>query len=490
MELSKTKASAIAVGIAAIIAIPVLLSAAIVRSSCTDSFIATVFGVSTACGGVSQSVSGEVAFTDTNGEPTTLNLRDLAQFVEKQKALESGAPFGLSLSGNILTIKSGDASQSVDLGYLSTESRTTAEGANGESGADGAAGQSGASGTSGTAGQAGAVGQTGQAGAIGQTGPAGADGQQGVQGQKGDTGDKGDTGEKGEKGDKGDTGEQGVQGEKGDPASDDQVLYLTGTVLSISGGNSVDIAPVIGLADYNAGDGVAISGSRVISSTLGTSIGTSEIETSAVTGEKIAQSTIELSKLVASCTTGQVIQQLSGGWACGTIAAAGDVLGDVKTGLQSADHDGWVRLDGRQLSTLTGSQQSAAQQIGFTTVLPDATDTVLAQNDQTLGTVSGSNTRTIARNQLPDVTLGGSTNSSGGHTHNVSYLSTGEWGNWRDFGNQLTPEGTTWRTATTNTAGAHSHTITTQSINGGVTQQSINIQPRTLSVNTFVYLGV
>ena len=36
---------------------------------------------------------------------------------------------------------------------------------------------------------------------------------------------------------------------------------------------------------------------------------------------------------------------------------------------------------------------------------------------------------------------------------------------------------------------SHSHTITTNSINGGVIQQSINIQPQSLSVNMFVYLG-
>jgi hypothetical protein len=41
----------------------------------------------------------------------------------------------------------------------------------------------------------------------------------------------------------------------------------------------------------------------------------------------------------------------------------------------------------------------------------------------------------------------------------------------------------------TSSAGNHNHTITTASINGGVSQQSIDATPKSLSVNTFVYLG-
>jgi hypothetical protein len=36
---------------------------------------------------------------------------------------------------------------------------------------------------------------------------------------------------------------------------------------------------------------------------------------------------------------------------------------------------------------------------------------------------------------------------------------------------------------------AHNHTATSTSINGGVTQQTIDITPRRLVVNTFIYLG-
>jgi hypothetical protein len=41
----------------------------------------------------------------------------------------------------------------------------------------------------------------------------------------------------------------------------------------------------------------------------------------------------------------------------------------------------------------------------------------------------------------------------------------------------------------TSSAGNHNHTITTSSINGGVSQQVLDVTPKSLSVNTFVYLG-
>lgn len=46
-----------------------------------------------------------------------------------------------------------------------------------------------------------------------------------------------------------------------------------------------------------------------------------------------------------------------------------------------------------------------------------------------------------------------------------------------------------WATNYSAYAGSHSHTITTDSINGGVTQEPIDITPMSLSVNQFVYLG-
>lgn len=162
--------------------------------------------------------------------------------------------------------------------------------------------------------------------------------------------------------------------------------------------------------------------------------------------------------------------------------------GDVKTGFQTGDHNGWIKLDGRLKSTLTSSQQTQATAVGIGTNLPNATDAFLVQNGTTLGSVSGSNDKTIAQANLPNVTLAGSTNSTGSHTHTISFSSTAQNLAWSTSTggvagwNQSTNE-------TTSSNGSHSHTITTSSLNGGVTQTTLNITPKSLSINTFIYLG-
>lgn len=77
--------------------------------------------------------------------------------------------------------------------------------------------------------------------------------------------------------------------------------------------------------------------------------------------------------------------------------------GDVKTGFQTGDHNGWVKLDGRQKSTLSSSQQAQATALGIGPNLPNADNAFLVQNANQLGTVAGSNTITLAQNQLPNV---------------------------------------------------------------------------------------
>jgi hypothetical protein len=140
-------------------------------------------------------------------------------------------------------------------------------------------------------------------------------------------------------------------------------------------------------------------------------------------------------------------------------------IGDIKTGIQSTDHNGWVKLDGRLKSSLTTTQQSQATSLGIGSNLPDATNSHLIQNGTTLGSVSGNNTKTIAQDQLPNVQLGGNTNTTGAHTHNVSV----------PYKIQDAPYGnnarTVWEFVTninrvTDSQGDHSHTITTNSING------------------------
>ena len=158
-------------------------------------------------------------------------------------------------------------------------------------------------------------------------------------------------------------------------------------------------------------------------------------------------------------------------------------VGDVKQGFQSADHDGWVLLNGRALSTLTAAQQAAAATVGLAGNLPDATNAYLSQNGAGLGSVSGSNAVTLTQANLPTAVFTGTTSSDGAHTHTYTRYATiptnsstgGNNGRWR---------GT--QGVQTSSSGVHTHTVSVDSGGGDV---PFSIAPQTLSVNQFVYLG-
>ena len=193
--------------------------------------------------------------------------------------------------------------------------------------------------------------------------------------------------------------------------------------------------------------------------------------------------------------------------------------GDVKTGFQSGDHSGWVKLDGRLKSSLSSTQQTQATALGLGASLPDATDAVLVQSTGSLGSVSGSMSRTLAQNQLPNIAPSitvdntiATMQNAGSHQHAISVVSSSiggyAAGNPNAFKRDMAPTteanadltdrggGTLVNTGIIGSAGDHNHTInthghsaTSSSINGGVTQQTIDITPRKLIVNTFIYLG-
>ncbi len=158
-------------------------------------------------------------------------------------------------------------------------------------------------------------------------------------------------------------------------------------------------------------------------------------------------------------------------------------VGDIKAGVQTTDHNGWIRLDGRSTTSLTATQQTRATSLGFSANLPNANHTYLSQNGLTLGSVNGVNTRQIARDQLPLFTLSGTTSSNGlqnlvdvGGSYNAGHNTAPVIGHWAVVRN-------------VGTAGNHNHTITTDNINNTGTQQNIDIKPMTLTVNMFIFLG-
>lgn len=155
--------------------------------------------------------------------------------------------------------------------------------------------------------------------------------------------------------------------------------------------------------------------------------------------------------------------------------------GDVKYGYQTADHNGWVLLNGRAKSSLTASQQAAATALGIGTHLPNLSDKSIVgvSGTKTLNSSGGNASVTIAQNQLPNVTLTTSTNGAHTHTFNTSSGLGALTGMTPLLGNPTSQS--------TSSSGDHSHT--TSSINGGVTQQSVNVQNPYLALNGFVFLG-
>ena len=161
--------------------------------------------------------------------------------------------------------------------------------------------------------------------------------------------------------------------------------------------------------------------------------------------------------------------------------------GDIKTGIQSTDHNGWIKLDGRLLSGLSTTQQAQATTLGIGANLPDATNAYLVQNGGSLGTVGGSNSKTIARSDLPNFSQTFNTSTNGAHGHQVPAVSPSGTSLSRVAQGANGSSGTV--NIYTSSDGSHSHTITIPSLNGGVDQTSFDITPKSLSVNTFIYLG-
>ena len=165
------------------------------------------------------------------------------------------------------------------------------------------------------------------------------------------------------------------------------------------------------------------------------------------------------------------------------IAANAAIFCEVRAILATADFNGWYLVNGRLKSTLSAPAQTRATAcagIGAAANIPDATGKGLFQG--ALGTALGSSSITLSQAQLPNVTLGGSGNPT-----------AGVWGggnispNNNSSGNSGIPF---WVNATSQTSGFGGIVITTNSINGGVTQQAIPNTPASIGVNYFIYLGL
>lgn len=74
----------------------------------------------------------------------------------------------------------------------------------------------------------------------------------------------------------------------------------------------------------------------------------------------------------------------------------GAIIGDIKSGIQAADHKGWYIMDGRALTSLPAKAQSNAALIGITGSLPDASNLTMKtkQGAEALLSTGGNATHT------------------------------------------------------------------------------------------------
>ncbi|MDZ4148303.1 MAG: hypothetical protein U1C58_08475 [Flavobacteriaceae bacterium] len=164
-------------------------------------------------------------------------------------------------------------------------------------------------------------------------------------------------------------------------------------------------------------------------------------------------------------------------------------FGDVKSGIQTADHNGWVLLDGRLLTSLTPAQQTRATSLGLTGNLPDARDKYLSYSP-TEGSTFGSNSVALSKANLPTDAFTGVTDYV---FDNSPTINPGQFGLMR-----LTIAGENRTTGSTDVPGAsveadlittpidHRHNFSFQLNNS---QSAIDVRPATLNVRMFIYLG-
>lgn len=176
----------------------------------------------------------------------------------------------------------------------------------------------------------------------------------------------------------------------------------------------------------------------------------------------------------------------------------GRKIGDIKQlAAAKADHNGWVLLDGRAISSLTSIQQINAINLGFSANIPNVADTYIkATNGTGTGNIRSGNTFNITQAQLPNVNFTGTTSSTGAHTHTYSDTNTPP----KTIGlitNVLallpilnivvaTPDNLSVFSGNTANDGAHTHSL---SIPSGGSDAPITQKPQYLSVNTYIFLG-
>jgi microcystin-dependent protein len=191
-------------------------------------------------------------------------------------------------------------------------------------------------------------------------------------------------------------------------------------------------------------------------------------------------------------------------------------VGEYKWTSRVDDFNGWLKCDGRSLSreeypdlfAVVGTTFGANDSSTFK--LPDLRGRVMGcigqgggLTNRVLGTVVGTETHLLTTNEIPSHSHTGTTDSSGAHTHTIT--DPGHTHTQTTINDDFNSSGTnppgftqdsagsrTWNninSATTgisiNSAGDHTHTFITNTTGGGLAHN--NMQPTAFVGNVFIY---
>jgi hypothetical protein len=172
-------------------------------------------------------------------------------------------------------------------------------------------------------------------------------------------------------------------------------------------------------------------------------------------------------------------------------------LGDLKASPDITDHEGWIILNGRALSTLTASQQSACATIGIVSNLPDIEGRTLVGSSGTkaLRSVGGNDAVGIAQANLPAVNLSGASHGHGITETPHSHATSGGSGYWAmTGGGYRTPTGSNWAAGPTSATEPATSNVTMSSSGNltfplGGSGTALDVVNPYVKFFGFIYLG-
>lgn len=164
------------------------------------------------------------------------------------------------------------------------------------------------------------------------------------------------------------------------------------------------------------------------------------------------------------------------------------IAGDMKFSFLTADHSGWIRLDGRALTALTATQRATATGLGIATSLPNAASRNFRQKTPLSLGGTATSVRALIKANLPSYNMTVTSNKSANtHTHSLSKSGSYRYDNAPPrVRASNTNGGSPLRSISLSTDGAHTHAYT---LDNGGSGTAFDVKSAWVSVSAFMYLG-